>query len=57
VLLGRPYAYGLAVGGQAGVEAVIRQLAAEIDITLALIGGHAVRDLDSSAVAAERGSV
>src|SRR5688500_9558757 len=57
VLLGRPYAYGLAVGGQAGVEAVIRQLAAEIDITLALIGGRAVRDLDSSAVAAARGSV
>ena len=26
VLLGRPYAYGLAVGGQAGVEAVIRHL-------------------------------
>ena len=51
VLLGRPYAYGLAVGGQAGVEAVIRQLAAELDITLALIGGRAVRDLDSSAVA------
>jgi lactate 2-monooxygenase len=50
VLLGRPYAYGLAVGGQAGVEAVIRQLAAELDITLALVGAHAVRDLDRSAV-------
>ena len=51
VLLGRPYAYGLAVGGQAGVEAVIRQLAAEVDITLALSGGHAVRALGSDAVA------
>ncbi len=51
VLLGRPYAYGLAVGGQAGVEAVIRQLAAEVDITLALCGGHAVRALGSDAVA------
>ena len=38
VLLGRLYAYGLAVGGAAGVEAVIRQLAAEIDLTLALAG-------------------
>jgi lactate 2-monooxygenase len=57
VLLGRPYAYGLAVGGQAGVEAVIRQLAAELDITLALIGGRSVRDLDSSAVADTPGSV
>ncbi|HXH89495.1 MAG TPA: alpha-hydroxy-acid oxidizing protein [Gaiellaceae bacterium] len=51
VLLGRPYAYGLAVGGQAGVEAVIRQLAAEIDITLALSGGRSVGDLDSTMVA------
>jgi isopentenyl diphosphate isomerase/L-lactate dehydrogenase-like FMN-dependent dehydrogenase len=50
VLLGRPYAYGLAVGGQAGVEAVIRQLAAELDVTLALAGGHAARELDRSAV-------
>ena len=50
VLLGRPYAYGLAVGGAAGVEAVIRQLAAEIDIALALTGGHSIRDLDPSAV-------
>ena len=39
VLLGRPYAYGLAVGGQEGVEAVIRQLLAETDLTLALAGG------------------
>jgi len=50
VLLGRPYVYGLAVGGQAGVEAVIRQLAAEIDLTLALIGGRSVRELDRTAV-------
>lgn len=50
VLLGRPYVYGLAVAGQAGVEAVIRQLAAEIDLTLALIGGRSVRDLDRTAV-------
>jgi lactate 2-monooxygenase len=51
VLIGRPYAYGLAVGGQRGVEAVARQLLAEIDITLALIGGHSVRELDRSFLA------
>ena len=51
VLLGRPYAYGLAAGGQAGVEAVIRQLLAETDITLALLGGRSVRGLDRSFVA------
>jgi lactate 2-monooxygenase len=52
VLLGRPYAYGLAVGGQEGVEAVIRQLQAETDLTLALMGGTVARDLDSSWIAA-----
>jgi isopentenyl diphosphate isomerase/L-lactate dehydrogenase-like FMN-dependent dehydrogenase len=51
VLLGRPYAYGLAAGGQEGVEAVIRQLLAETDITLALLGGRSVRGLDRSFVA------
>jgi len=52
VLVGRPYAYGLAVGGQQGVEAVIRQLLAETDITLALLGGHSARALDRSFLAA-----
>jgi isopentenyl diphosphate isomerase/L-lactate dehydrogenase-like FMN-dependent dehydrogenase len=50
VLLGRPYAYALAVGGQAGVEAVLGQLAAEIDLTLALVGGRSVREVDRTAV-------
>lgn len=52
VLLGRPYAYGLAVGGQEGVEAVIRHLLAETDLTLALVGGASARGLDSSWIAA-----
>jgi lactate 2-monooxygenase len=51
VLVGRPYAYGLAAGGQAGVEAVLRQLLAETDITLALLGGRAARDLDRTFLA------
>jgi lactate 2-monooxygenase len=51
VLLGRLYAYGLAVGGAAGVEAVIRQLAAEVDLTLALAGGRSARELDAGFVA------
>jgi lactate 2-monooxygenase len=48
VLLGRPYAYGLAVGGEEGAEAVIRQLVAETDLSLALVGGRSVRELDAS---------
>jgi lactate 2-monooxygenase len=52
VLLGRPYAYGLAVGGQAGVAEVIRNLMAETDVTLALIGGRVARELDRTWIAA-----
>jgi isopentenyl diphosphate isomerase/L-lactate dehydrogenase-like FMN-dependent dehydrogenase len=52
VLLGRPYAYGLAVGGQEGVETVIRHLLAETDLTLALAGGQVARDLDGTWIAA-----
>jgi lactate 2-monooxygenase len=51
VLIGRPYVYALAAGGQEGVEALIRQLLAETDITLALAGGRAIGDLDRSALA------
>jgi lactate 2-monooxygenase len=51
VLLGRPYVYGLAVGGQEGIEAVITQLAAEVDLTMALSGARAVAELDPSLVA------
>jgi lactate 2-monooxygenase len=52
VLLGRPYVYGLAVGGEDGVEAVLTHLAAETDLTLALIGGTSARELDESWIAA-----
>jgi len=52
VLLGRPYAYALAAGGQRAVEAAITQLMAETDVTLALMGGTAVRDLDPTWIAA-----
>jgi isopentenyl diphosphate isomerase/L-lactate dehydrogenase-like FMN-dependent dehydrogenase len=40
VLLGRPYVYGLAVGGAEGVVHVLRSLLGELDLTLAL-AGHA----------------
>jgi lactate 2-monooxygenase len=48
VLLGRPYAYALAVGGQRGVEELIQNLMAEIDLNLALAGAHSIRELDRS---------
>ena len=48
VLLGRPYAYALAVGGRRGVEELVQNLMAEIDLTLALAGAHSIRELDRS---------
>ncbi|TJZ96520.1 lactate 2-monooxygenase [Actinacidiphila oryziradicis] len=50
VLLGRPYAYGLALDGQAGVEHVIRALLAEFELTLALSGYSAPGQLTSEAL-------
>jgi lactate 2-monooxygenase len=52
VLIGRPYVYALAVGGEAGVAALIQQLAAETDVTLALMGAGSISELDSSWIAA-----
>jgi lactate 2-monooxygenase len=52
VLVGRPYVYALAVGGTDGVAAYIEQLAAETDVTLALIGAPSLTELDESWIAA-----
>ena len=38
VCLGRPYVWGLALGGQSGVEAVLKMTLAELDLTMALCG-------------------
>ena len=48
VMIGRLYAYALAAGGSAGVEALVRQLLAEVDLTLALCGATSVRELGPS---------
>jgi isopentenyl diphosphate isomerase/L-lactate dehydrogenase-like FMN-dependent dehydrogenase len=45
VLLGRPYAYGLAVGGEEGVRDVLLNLLADLDLTLALAGCASVAEL------------
>jgi lactate 2-monooxygenase len=38
VCLGRPYIWGLALEGQAGVETVLKMILAELDLTMALCG-------------------
>ena len=46
VLLGRPYIWGLALGGEAGVRQVVRSFLAELDLTLALTGHRSLETLD-----------
>jgi len=48
--LGRPYAYGLAVDGGDGVEAVLKNFLADLDLTLGLVGYDDVEALDTEAV-------
>ncbi|CAN5298391.1 lactate 2-monooxygenase [soil metagenome] len=50
VLVGRPYAYGLAAGGAAGAEQVIRNLTADLDLELALSGHRAASEVERSAL-------
>jgi isopentenyl-diphosphate delta-isomerase len=50
VMLGRPYAYGLAAGGADGVRTVLRNFLAEFDLTMGLSGRRAVDDIGRDAV-------
>ena len=50
VLLGRPYVYGLALGGEDGVRHVLRSLLADLDLTLGLTGHRTVGELGPDAL-------
>jgi lactate 2-monooxygenase len=54
VLLGRPYLWGLALGGEAGVLAVLRSVLAELDLTIGLTGHRAPAELDRGVVVSEQ---
>jgi lactate 2-monooxygenase len=45
VLVGRPWVYGLALDGAAGVRAVLRYLLAELDLTMALVGARTLAEI------------
>ena len=45
VLVGRPYVYGLGLGGEDGVRHVLRSLLAELDLSMALSGCASYADL------------
>ena len=48
--LGRPYVWGLALGGEDGVREVIRNLRADFDLTLGLAGRASVAELSPDAL-------
>jgi isopentenyl diphosphate isomerase/L-lactate dehydrogenase-like FMN-dependent dehydrogenase len=54
VLIGRPYCYGLALGGEEGVREVIRNLLADTDLTLGLAGCPSVASVDRTLVTETR---
>jgi 4-hydroxymandelate oxidase len=48
VLIGRPYVYGLSLGGAAGVARVVQILRTELEMAMALVGRPRIADLDRS---------
>jgi isopentenyl diphosphate isomerase/L-lactate dehydrogenase-like FMN-dependent dehydrogenase len=50
VFVGRPWFWGLAVGGQEGVERMLEVFSDEIDRTLALLGSPDFETVDSSKI-------
>jgi len=50
VLIGRPYAYALAVAGETGVQEIIKNLIAETELQLAISGRSTIQEVDQSLV-------
>lgn len=50
VLVGRPYAYAMAVAGETGVREMLRHLKAETELQLAISGRSSIRDIGQDLV-------
>lgn len=50
VLIGRPYCFGLAVAGAAGVQRVVEILRGELEMAMALMGRRTLQEIDGSAL-------
>jgi len=50
VAIGRPYTYGLALGGEDGIVHVLRSLLAEADLTMAVDGYRSLKELTPDAL-------
>jgi len=49
-LIGRPFIYGLALGGQAGVHHVLENLIADFDLTMGLAGRDSVSEVNRNSL-------
>lgn len=47
--MARPYVYGLALAGEAGVEAVVRNLLCDLEVNLGLMGCSSIADIEGKA--------
>lgn len=50
VMIGRPYVYGLAVAGAAGVERVLQILKTELMMAMALAGVRSIKEIDRQVI-------
>ena len=50
VAIGRPYAYGLGIAGEDGVREAVRNILAELDITLGLSGHTSIAEVGRGAL-------
>jgi lactate 2-monooxygenase len=52
VLIGRPYAYGLAIAGERGVRDVLQNFLADFDLTMGLAGCASIDEISAESLAA-----
>jgi lactate 2-monooxygenase len=55
VCIGRPYVYGLALAGAAGVSEVVRNLLADFELTMGLAGCRSLAEISADALVRPRG--
>ena len=55
VLIGRPYCYGLAVAGAAGVQRVVEILRVELEMAMQLMGRRTLAEIDSISISNREG--
>jgi lactate 2-monooxygenase len=53
VLIGRPYAYGLAIAGERGVRDVLQNFLADFDLTMGLAGCASIDEISAESLAAD----